>query len=420
MMSGGDLDGDKFFVCWDKDLIPTTLHEPHTYPPAKEKPKHHISHDDLIKYFAHWSNGSMGRVANLYGNWVRGTDRGAASDECLELNHLYSLSVDGERVFIPERLRSPPKRNPEAEPFIVEKLVQQVTEQNKLTRLGFQEGSNDLQPEVIEFLAAADDICLSEFVLFQLVDSWAAKHQVSLARFINHFDFASFTTDQKSWIRTSSTFPKDKHLQLEKFLKKSLSQSTILSLQDLRQYRLDSPELHWRRLYSSNLDGERLFFMTLTTAMEDYTRKLLVLDVSAETRLKVAFLISKRIKPIEERDDTVVNDSVTAFSFRPGESGNGKRIRTTAGYRLSWDGFVFQLFNNSRGNTFVWLRSPQNQSNGPLASVSIALNRFGQDVARNVGRVCRNPVRSAEIYVISNPGSRWSPSTRHLIWERSN
>ena len=49
MMSGGDLDGDQFFVSWDGVLFPTSMHEPHFYPAAKEKPKHIISHDDLVR-----------------------------------------------------------------------------------------------------------------------------------------------------------------------------------------------------------------------------------------------------------------------------------------------------------------------------------------------------------------------------------
>ena len=33
MMSGGDLDGDQFFVCWDKKLLrePIRIHEPANY-----------------------------------------------------------------------------------------------------------------------------------------------------------------------------------------------------------------------------------------------------------------------------------------------------------------------------------------------------------------------------------------------------
>ncbi|EUC27040.1 hypothetical protein COCCADRAFT_10243 [Bipolaris zeicola 26-R-13] len=36
LMSGGDLDGDKFFVSWDSDIIPRTIAEPAQYPGGKE------------------------------------------------------------------------------------------------------------------------------------------------------------------------------------------------------------------------------------------------------------------------------------------------------------------------------------------------------------------------------------------------
>ena len=222
-----------------------------------------------------------------------------------------------------------------------------------------------------------------------------------MRQFINHFDFAAFTADQLSWVRTCPTMDMSP-LELDALLKNGLLQSSILSIQDLKQYGLDSPNLHWRRLYSTQSDGELLFFPMLTSALEDFTRKLLVLDVASEARFKVGVMISKRIKPIDDRDDTVVDESVVAFSFRPGKITSGRRISTTKGYRLSWDGTVFQLFNVNRRNTFVWLRKPQTEGQGPLGLVSIALNQFGAEVMKSVGRVNRVQLRSVEIYVITN------------------
>jgi hypothetical protein len=395
MMSGGDLDGDKFFVCWDSDLIPTSIHEPHFYPAAKEKPKHTISHDDLVRYFARYNNASLGRVKNLYLDWVRASENGAASRQCLELNHLFSCCVDGERIKIPDHLLKPPDRQ-QSGPFILNKLMQQVSDVHKTLQFGLQTGIENLNVDIIEFLAAADDICLTEFELFQLVNKWALANKANMAKFVNHFDFGAFTAEQRAWIRTSSSLSLDP--SIDALLQNGLLQSKILTARDLRQYKLGSSNLHWRRLYSSQIDGEPLFPYMLTVALEDFTRKLLVVDV--HDRLKIAVLISKRLKP--ESGETVVDDSITAFSFRPGISSNGRRMQTRTGYRLSWDGTVFQLFNTTREATFIFFKKPETASQGPLGRISIALERFSANLAKNVGRVYRDPMQSVELFVISN------------------
>ena len=401
MMSGGDLDGDKFFVCWDSDLIPTTLHEPHPYPAAKQKQKHDITQDELVRYFAHWNNGSMGRISNLYRDWLRATPEGAKSEQCLQLNHLYSLSVDGEHVPVPEKLRSPPQPSEDWGPFIVDRLVQEVSNRAKRIRFGLRAGL-DLNADLIQFLVAADEISLTEFELFQLVSLWASKHHVGMRQFIDHFDFGAFTAEQRSWIRTSRTMDVSPE-EVEALLKNGLLQSNILPTDDLRQYRLESPQQHWRRLYGTYDDGGVLFFSMLTSALEDFTRKLLVLDVASQTRLKIGIMISKRINPVEDKDATEVGDSVVAFSFRPGRRfATGRHVRMKKGYRLSWDGVVFQLFNMTRGDTFVWLQKPRTERNGPIGLISVNLDRLGREVATNIGRVWRIPVHQAEIYVITN------------------
>jgi len=86
----------------------------------------------------------------------------------------------------------------------------------------------------------------------------------------------------------------------------------------------------------------------------------------------------------------------------PGQGTNKRRFRTAKGYRLGWDGSVFQLFNNERRNTFIWLSKPQNRAQGQLGAVSINLDRFGNEVKTNVGRINKTALRSVEIYVISN------------------
>lgn len=396
MMSGGDLDGDQFFVCWDPELIPVKVHEPYHYPPAKERPKNTISHHDLIRHFAGYNNASLGRVKNLYLDWVSASEQGAASGECQQLNHLFSCCVDGERISIPEHLLKPPERK-QPEPFILKRLTQQVTAEHRQIHFGLREGMDNLDIDMIELLAAADDICLDEFELFQLIYRWCSLHNTSISRFMNHFDFGSFTAEQKAWVRAN--IEADVSIGLDSVLQNALLQSRILGPSDLKQYSLARADVHWRRLYSSEIDGSSLFLKQLAVGLEDFVHKLLVIDV--QERLKIALLIAGRISPIDV-GETLVDQSVVAFAFRPQNETTGRRTMTRTGYRLVWDGVVFQLFNNVRRDTFVFFKKAETPAHGDIGRLSIALNRFGAILARNVGRVNREPMRNVEIYVISN------------------
>jgi regulator of nonsense transcripts 1 len=89
-MSGGDLDGDKFFVTWDADIIPKTMSEPALYPGVREPVSFtKITDDDRARYFARYSNISLSHIKNLYMKWAR--LNGSMSSECQQLNRLFFL-----------------------------------------------------------------------------------------------------------------------------------------------------------------------------------------------------------------------------------------------------------------------------------------------------------------------------------------
>lgn len=109
------------FVCWDPDLIPSTISVPAMYPGGRDpvlfRP---ITDDDRLVYFAKYTNASLGQVKNLYLDWAR--VKGPMSAPCQELNRLFSQCVDGNRIKIPEKLRNPPKPSAEDPPFILDVL----------------------------------------------------------------------------------------------------------------------------------------------------------------------------------------------------------------------------------------------------------------------------------------------------------
>ena len=80
--------------------------EPYGYPPARERFSQATGTPERIGYFAHYSNTSLGKIANLFSYWadVKGT---AAHTNCIRLNEYFSSVVDGQVVQLPSDLSEP-------------------------------------------------------------------------------------------------------------------------------------------------------------------------------------------------------------------------------------------------------------------------------------------------------------------------
>ncbi|KAL8896256.1 MAG: hypothetical protein Q9192_003192 [Flavoplaca navasiana] len=197
LMSGGELDGDKFFVAWDPDLIPSKVSQAASYQGPKEplslKP---VTHDDRLVYFARYTNASLGRVKNLYLDWARLKE--AMSAECQELNHLFSRCVDNNRIKVPKHLEDPPRPDPGTPPFILDILCEQagVTPLARNATLNPVEMSLDR----LYLILGRDDVAFSEFELLQMTMRWCARNFQSMEEFFDYFDFSKLTDAQKVWL----------------------------------------------------------------------------------------------------------------------------------------------------------------------------------------------------------------------------
>ncbi|KAG8358760.1 hypothetical protein FVEN_g3747 [Fusarium venenatum] len=418
MMSGGDLDGDTFFVCWDPDLIPSTISTPALYPGGRDpitfRP---ITDDDRLVYFAKYNNASLGRVKNLYLDWARVT--GPMSAQCQELNRLFSQCVDGNRIKIPEKLQSPPKLLDGAPPFILDVLHNESRDQ--VNRLSLSQ-SGDLDGydiDAMKLLLSREDVAIGEFECVKLAYTWCLKNKTSFESLLHLFDFNVLAPEQKAWILAHvPPSPSTPGLVLN-----ALCSSGILERNELEQFRLDYPGIKWKRTYDSSIDRLATFHDATTTNLELFHRTLIVFQ--PDERLSLAIYIPKQI---ERSQDCVIDDTARLFSF-PHSQGPQRQTRlslpTKMEYQVYCDGNLFQLFQKSRGNTWVFIARPgQNDEDyreeknkgdrrrkrqevvdrGDQAEViaSIDLNRFSRQLQTHIGRVNRSPVTAAEINVISN------------------
>ncbi|KAK3363573.1 RNA dependent RNA polymerase-domain-containing protein [Lasiosphaeria hispida] len=97
MCSGGDLDGDDFFVLWDQQLLPLRSkwgHPPMDYtplPPIQEKGG--VKADNLKQFFVlYMKNNTLPLIAHAH--LAMADTYGADHAKCLELANLHSMAVD--------------------------------------------------------------------------------------------------------------------------------------------------------------------------------------------------------------------------------------------------------------------------------------------------------------------------------------
>ncbi|KAH7176576.1 RNA dependent RNA polymerase-domain-containing protein [Dactylonectria macrodidyma] len=108
MLSGGDLDGDDFFVMWEPQLMPRIWN----YPPMDytgsnpQKLDRDVNVDDLRNFFVKYmKNDVLPMIAHAH---LANADRawtGPMSPQCLELAHLHSKAVDYPKTGEPATLR---------------------------------------------------------------------------------------------------------------------------------------------------------------------------------------------------------------------------------------------------------------------------------------------------------------------------
>lgn len=204
----GDLDGDLFFVTWDPHLIPPSqnLQTPADYaaaPPAlAEGP---VTADALIHYFAHHSNAVLGLLNGAYIAWanLRGTVKCA---ECAQLSALFARGADsvktGERLRIPAHLELTEERlvasRERQKDHVWGRVLERAGEEVRRAQGGCVRAA-DLAPlseEAVWKLIDGQDLFLSEWELFRMVEKWCKANGRPIVNMALHLDFGCFSRPQ--------------------------------------------------------------------------------------------------------------------------------------------------------------------------------------------------------------------------------
>lgn len=103
-MSGGDLDGDLYFIIWDHLLIPLTDYPAMEYqpPPAPITTNENVTIKDIQHFFVNYiKNDNLGQIANAHVVHADFDSNGAKCDSCLKLAQLHSTAVDFIKTGVP-------------------------------------------------------------------------------------------------------------------------------------------------------------------------------------------------------------------------------------------------------------------------------------------------------------------------------
>ncbi|KAK4148839.1 RNA dependent RNA polymerase-domain-containing protein [Chaetomidium leptoderma] len=391
MMSGGHLDGDPFFVCWDRDIVPSTMSQPAQYPGVREplrfKP---ITDDDRLEYFARYTNASLGRVKNLYLDWARA--RGPMAPECQELNRLFSQCVDGNRIRVPQKLEKAPPPPPDALPFILDDLhdaAKQLIQNAQISdRTRILDGYDF---DAVELLLSREDIAISEFELLCITLRWCRKNGARLEDLLHLFDLNILTSEERGWVLQQ--LPSSRGIPA--LILNAVCSSNLLTEEAAARFQLNHHGVQWKRIFDSSRDRLATFLDSASNLMGLFHRKLLVLRAQ----------------------ECVVDDSVRLFAF-PHSQGTETQSRISLPikmtYRLYCDNGAFQLFEGQRGNTWIHIargpsddssyrnmENPSDRRRQRQATIDEGKN-FDFRVSIALDKVNRNGLSAAEIYVVSN------------------
>jgi RNA dependent RNA polymerase len=331
------------------------LSEPAEYPGGKEsvsfKP---ITSEDRIEYFARYTSASLGRVKKLFLGWAR--HNGPLSSQCQELNRLFSLCVDANKITVPDHLKDPPPSADGQKPFILDLLHEAASAYVSRARKLKSQTRDHIECDSLEALEAAlcDGAAISTFELAKIAFRWCKLNRVDFVDMINLIDLQQLSHDERLWLLHELPPLSD----TPSLMLNGLLQSHILSPGELRPYRLDYQGMRWKNVFRSDQVRLGNLFETMGRCFELFERKLLVLRINE--RLSIVIYVPQKI---HKEDDFLIGDTVRLFAFpqsHPDETGHRRLVSTKVGYRLYYDNTKLELYNNHRRDTFVFLNRSQN------------------------------------------------------------
>ncbi|KAM7273819.1 hypothetical protein ACFE04_028483 [Oxalis oulophora] len=104
--SGGDLDGDLYFISWQDNLIPSDIEPPMDYTPRPPRiMEHDVTLEEIQKFFVDYMiNDTLGAISTAHLVHADRDEEKARSKKCLHLAQLHSMAVDFAKTGAPAEM----------------------------------------------------------------------------------------------------------------------------------------------------------------------------------------------------------------------------------------------------------------------------------------------------------------------------
>ena len=401
-IAGSDLDGDQYFVCWDKDLVPPYTVDPYDYPSVEAHPSDSVTREMMIDYFSGQKN-MMGKINTYYEYWA--DIDGPGCFQCEQLGAWFSRSVDssktGDIVRIPRHLIPPDREKKDTGKVWSRMQKNAISCRDKLsaqavdTVLDRPTSVCVLEESFIRNLLEDTNRGISEYKLFTMLYKWCdvqnmsrSEKRAKLVELSDYINFGLLTMKER-----------EEAIQLgipAANVMNALNKSILLSKEMLSPFYLDIPASGWKFYFrdsTANFDWRHLFY-----SMTNFPETLFVIKLPCQERL--AFHL---IGPFEEGESIIPKSSLISYFFSP-LFGYNLRYVTECDYNLNLTNRMIQFYrNNNVKHTYLWL---SNQSKGEGDEIvhdriSIDLTRF----KRNIRLTDRHPLiqkvnfHSVEVFV---------------------
>ncbi|XP_042467926.1 probable RNA-dependent RNA polymerase 2 [Zingiber officinale] len=233
--SGGDLDGDLYFVCWDENLIPPETDAPMDYTPTRPRiMDHDVKLEEIQKYFVNYMiNDNLGAISTTHLVYADSEPSKARCSKCLELANLHSMAVDFAKTGAPAEM--PRALRPKIFPDFMERFEKPMFNSPGVIGKLYRAASSyheDLNSETITSQCVYDyDLLVEGFEAFLgAAEEYYSRYAEKLGSLMNYYG-----AEHEDEILTGNLRNKSAYLQKDRKRYGEMKDRMLIGVKNLKE-----------------------------------------------------------------------------------------------------------------------------------------------------------------------------------------